>query len=129
MLYQRALQGVTDKETTDGQSTQLELHEGTFSHYAKEAIVLAMELGLFQESTADALNPKGIVTQEEAASVTAKWLKAVEQINLDTTEGEVETPPESPHPIIHGVVTSSSGPSSTTPAVNGSVQPHGGQSP
>ncbi|GIP00029.1 hypothetical protein J14TS5_51140 [Paenibacillus lautus] len=126
VLYQRALQGVTDKETTDGEATQLELHEGSFSHYAKEAIVLAMELGLFQESTADALNPKGIVTQEEAASVTAKWLKAVEQINLDTAEGEVETPPESPHSVIHGVVTSSSGPSSTTPAVNGSVQPHGG---
>lgn len=129
VLYQRALQGVTDKESTDGEATPLELHEGSFSHYAKEAIVLAMELGLFQESAADALNPKDTVTREEAASVTAKWLKTVEQMNLDTAEGEVETPPESPHPVIHGIVTSSSGPSSTIPTVTGSVQPHGGTEP
>lgn len=128
VLYQRALQGSTDKETSDGEATQLELelHEGSFSHYAEEAIVLAMELGLFQESAADVLNPKGIVTREEAALVTAKWLKAVEHISSDTTEGEVETPPESSRPVIHGVVTSSSVSTSTTSAVPGSAQSHAG---
>ena len=84
-----------------------------------------MELGLFQESATDVLNPKGIVTREEAALVTAKWLKAVEHISSDTTE-EVETPPESSRPVIHGVVTSSSVSTSTTSAVPGSAQSHAG---
>ncbi|MGE7825139.1 S-layer homology domain-containing protein [Paenibacillus sp. NPDC093718] len=72
VLYQRALQGSTDKETSDREGAQLELHEGSFSQYAEEAILLAMELGLFQESAADVMNPKGIVTQEEAALLTEK---------------------------------------------------------
>ncbi|PJN49058.1 hypothetical protein PAEVO_57670 [Paenibacillus sp. GM2FR] len=128
VLYQRALQGTTDRETSDGEATQLELelHEGSFSHYAEDAIVLAMELGLFQGSAADVLNPKGTVTREEAALATAKWLKAVEHISSDTAEGEVETPPETSRPVIQGVVTSSSGLSSTTPAVPGSAQSHAG---
>lgn len=128
VLYQRALQGSTDKETLDGEATQLELelHESTFSPYAKEAIELAMELDIFQESAADGLNPKGIVTREEASLVTAKWLKAVEQISSDTAEGEAETTPESSRPVIQGVVTSSSGSTSTTSAVPGSAQSHAG---
>ena len=108
MLYQRALQGSTDKETSDGEATQLELelHEGSFSHYAEEAIVLAMELGLFQESAADVLNPKGIVTREEAALVTAKWLKAVEHISSDTTEGGRDTTRKFPpgHPWCRNLI-------------------------
>lgn len=126
VLYQRALQGITDNENSDGEAKQLELYDGSFSPYAKEAIELAMELGLFQESAAEAWNPKGIVTQEEAALVTAKWLKAVEHISSDAAENEVETPPESAHPVIHGIVTSSSGSTSTTPSVPGTAQSHTG---
>lgn len=126
VLYQRALQGITDNENSDEEAKQLELYEGSFSPYAREAIELAMELGLFQESAADAWNPKGIVTQEEAALLTVKWLKAVEHISSNTAEDEVETLPESSHPVIHGIVTSSSGSTSTTPSVPGTAQSHAG---
>ncbi|MBU5349330.1 S-layer homology domain-containing protein [Paenibacillus lautus] len=124
VLYQRALQGITNKESSDGEAKQLELYEGSFSPYAKGAIKLAMDLGLFQESAAEAWNPKGIVTQEEAALLTVKWLKTVEHISSNTAEDEVETPPESPHPVIHGIVISSTGSTSTTPSVSGTAQSH-----
>lgn len=119
MLYQRALQGISDKIGSGAQPSQQNLQEGSSSNDAKEAMALALELGLFRESGTDSLNPKGTVTREEAVRATAKWLESVESIDLNAAVGETETPPKSPLPVIHGVVVSSSGSNVATPDPTG----------
>lgn len=125
MLYQRALRGISDKigSGAEPSPSQQNLQEGSSSNDAKEAMALALELGLFRESGIDGLNPKGTVTREEAVRATAKWLESVESIDLNAAVSETETPPpNSPLPVIHGVVATSSGTTSATPVHSGPTQ-------
>lgn len=122
MLYQRALRGISDKIGSGAEPSQQNLQEGSSSNDAKEAMALALELGLFRESSIDGLDPKGIVTREEAVWATAKWLESVASIDLNADVGETETPPKSPLPVIHGVVATSSGSTSATPVHSGPTQ-------
>lgn len=123
MLYQRALQGISDMIGSGAEPSQQNLQEGSSSNDAKEAMALALELGLFRVSGIDGLNPKGIVTREEAVWATVKWLESVESIDLNADVGETETPPpNSPLPVIHGVVATSSASTSATPVHSGPTQ-------
>ncbi|VTR44129.1 Uncharacterised protein [Actinobacillus pleuropneumoniae] len=85
-------------------------------------MALALELGLFRESGTDSLNPKGTVTREEAIRATVRWLESVESIDLNADVGETETPPNSPLPVIHGVVATSSGSTSAISNHSGPTQ-------
>lgn len=122
MLYQRALRGISGKIGSGEEPSQQNLQEGSSSNDAKEAMALALELGLFRESGTDSLNPKGTVTREEAVRATVKWLESVASIDLNADMGETETPPNSPLPVIDGVVATSSGSTSATSNHSGPTQ-------